>query len=231
MGKEGSGNSEEACKEENTREEERKKIFIVGGGTSVTPILNDPLLKERLEAHDIIGCNKAVEHVNCKYLAIFDHENFINGKYSHSLDTFNGKGGIYAPTTKKTDYIQDGITYVKRNVRASYSFKDGIYVGNNCGTFALSLAIALGYKDIYLLGMDARYNVEQTKSHFHDGYKREVSGGLGESIYAKFATFFEYSGKHIKENLTGVNVYNCSYISLIDIEEKYFKRIDIREVI
>jgi hypothetical protein len=163
-------------------------------------------------------------------MVIHDHGNFINGRFRSILDKFDGSGGIYAPASSNTDNIIDGVKYLKRAATPKHSFKDGVFAGGNCGCFALSIAVAKGFKEIYLIGMDARYNMAENKSHFHDGYKNKISEG-NERVYEAFATFFENSGKALKKTKPKVKVFNVSDISLIDIDEDYFKRISIEDAL
>jgi hypothetical protein len=164
-------------------------------------------------------------------MVIHDHGNFINGRYRDLLDKFDGGGGIYAPASSNTDF-QDakGVTYLKRSATPSYDLNKGVYAGGNCGCLALSLAVAKGFKEIYLIGMDARYNMAEDRSHFHDGYKNKISED-NERVYEAFATFFENSGKALKKTRPDVKVFNVSDISLIDIDEDYFKRITIEDAL
>lgn len=218
-----------------TTEEKAKKqekAFIIGGGTSAKAILDDDALRSLMCEYTVIGCNKSVEHINCDIMVIHDHGNFINRKYQGLLDKFDGGGGIYAPATSNTDFQgAEGVTYVKKSHAPQYSLTNGVFIGGNCGCFALSIAVALGFREIYLIGMDARYNPDMTQSHFHEGYGHEQMTEMGQRVYEAFATLLETNGSGIKKLDPPVQVFNCSYISYMDVEEKYFKRVDVKDVL
>jgi hypothetical protein len=163
-------------------------------------------------------------------MVYYDHSFALHN--SQLVNEFDGAGGVFAPhpSTAARDLKQDRVTYFKKTAKFSFDLSVGLYCGNNCGLTAMSLAVAKGFKEIYLVGMDARFNVKMTKSHFHDDYKRATVPN-GEHVYEAFATFFEFAGRHLKETRPDVTIYNCSKISLIDIDEEYFKRIDIRELL
>jgi hypothetical protein len=210
------------------KEKDKEVAYIIGGGTSVSQLLNNPHLYYALHDNVIFGCNKAVEHFDCDYFVFHDHS--FGRDHQGLLKDFKGQA-IYAPTTNNNNLKYEGVTYVRRNHAAvRFDFTTGIYTGNNCGVTALSIAIALGYKTIYLIGMDCRFDEAMTRTHFHEGYNKRHDE-KSESSYDGFATFFENVGREIVKTRPDVKVYNASYISLIDIEEKYFKRVNIGDVL
>lgn len=230
-GSENSRRSEEEP-EEKAKAKKAEKAFIIGGGTSAKAMLGNADLRSAMCEYTVIGCNKSVEHIDCDIMVIHDHENFINSKYQSLLDKFDGGGGIYAPATSNTNFQDaEGVTYVRRSHALRYSFDSGVFVGGNCGCFALSIAVTLGFKEIYLIGMDARYSVDMTKSHLHEGYGHEQMTEMGERVYEAAATLVETNGAGIKKHNPDVKVFNCSHISTLDVEEKHFKRVDIIDVL
>ncbi len=221
----------ETCGKGNYAEEEtfqakksKEIAFIVGGGTSFREVLDSPYMIGQLSNYITFGCNKVVETVDCDYLVYYDLK--FSKDYAHLVTGFNGRGGVYAPlpSALNRDQVNETAKYFKPINHVGFDINKGLNSGNNCGVTALSVAVALGYKTIYLLGMDARFG--SGESHYHGGYGHNVN----ENVYTSFAHYFEMIGRHIKEN-TDVKVYNCSYISLIDIDEEYFERIDIKDVL
>ncbi len=96
-------------------------------------------------------------------------------------------------------YREDGFGFVWND------FRNGI----NSGYCALQLAILLGYKVIYLLGIDL---VVTNKTHYHGGY--------GESSYRfkqKLDIYWEFFQKGLKElKNTDIRVYSCNPISRLN---------------
>jgi hypothetical protein len=195
--------------------------YIIGGGTSLEEAVNDKALLEKLNSYTLIGCNKAVETFDCKYMVYFDVD--FPKKHTAMLHNFKGKY-IYAPDTTKNVLCPDNTRYFKISGLPRCDLRSGLYIGNNSGVLALSLTVALGYKNIYLLGMDCRFNRRTNKSHFHGGYQDPAN----ENGYNGMATAFDVIGKYIKECHKDVTVYNCSSISLVDKKREYSKYLPLR---
>jgi len=213
------------------RETQKKEeiAFIVAGGSSVREILADKKLHAAIESYDCFGCNRAVEFFNCKYLVIKDLQNFVNGKNASIIDNFTGSGGIYAPLTSAHYEANKPVNRVKVIKEIQFSLENGLYTGGNAGVMALSLAIAKGYKRIALLGVDCCGEGKDLR--FHGGYDHGVNPKNIDSALEVFATMFEAVGEYVTNNMPDVKIWNCSPISLVDIDEKYFERIDVRELL
>jgi uncharacterized Rossmann fold enzyme len=201
----------------------RRSAYIIGGGASLAPLLKDEALKRALSEKITFGCNKAVEHFKCTHMVYHD-PNFN----TDIVKSFKGEGSIYAPLSVKGDdlEINELVTFVKPTCVPVCDLDIGIMTGNNCGLTALSIAVALGFNRIFLLGMDCKFD-KKGRSHFHEGYGKKVNQG----DYEGFAHWFELMGKHLKATRPETKVFNCSYISSIDMREKYFKRMYIGEAI
>lgn len=87
--------------------------------------------------------------------------------------------------------------------------EDGIYSGYTTAFFALQIAIYMGFKEIYFLGLDLG-NTEK-KSHFFG--TRPLQDQDRPDVYAKMCrSFVNISGQL---NEMGVRVYNCSPVSAL----------------
>lgn len=225
MGKELQKHAKAEIKE-NSFEAKKEKIFIIGGGTSVKQVIDDGELYAYIHDYTVMCCNKAVEYFYADYLVYHDLK-FATTDFPHLVNNFEGAGGVYAPlpSSINRDKKTAGVNYIKHSKNICFDLSKGLNTGNNCGVTALALAVALGYKEIYLIGMDGRFNMNNTKTHFHSGYGH----GLSERAYDGFSYFFEKTGEALAKIRPDVNVYNCSGISLIDIKQEYFKRIDLRD--
>lgn len=80
--------------------------------------------------------------------------------------------------------------------------------GNNSAYAALNLAVNLGFKKIYLLGVDMRFD-EHGRSHWHNGYPEHNR----ESTYEKMAPYFSTAAAACA--LLGVRVFNASPLSTL----------------
>ena len=90
----------------------------------------------------------------------------------------------------------------------SNSIRKGLFHGNNSGSGALGLAIALRANPIYLLGIDGKF--EGGRSHYHDGYATRRNP---ESTFESFAVEFNRVGKLIAR--TGFKVVNLNQRSAV----------------
>ena len=89
--------------------------------------------------------------------------------------------------------------------------------GNNSGYCGMQLAIALGYTEIYLLGIDLTTTSGVT--HYHGGYN-EVPTGFTKKLPGYYQTFVQ-GLKEIRTKLPHVSVYSCSPISLLNADIPY----------
>jgi hypothetical protein len=189
----------------------RKSAFIMGGGSSLKPVLSDKKLLSRLNKQVLFGCNKAVDYFDCDYMVFFDPSFY--DEYRKSIDGFSGDGGIFAPTSLMAN--DDRITLINT---IGQPYKNGVYSGINSGTLATSLAINMGFKDIYLLGIDL-ISSKKKKSHFHKDYdwkkKKNDPAALGDLIYDIFAWDYMILGEWVYDNMLDVNLYSCGDISVL----------------
>lgn len=192
-------------------------------------LLNNQSLKGKLEAKYIIGCNRAFEFFRCDTLCVQDNR-FLK-VYEEALNKFEGNGGIIAPDTKDNAKLLSKIKPLRLKGKGS-SYVDH----NNCGALALQVALEAGYNKIFMLGMDCRFSTDMRSSHFHSGYnhlwKHAPLCDKEESIkFSHLIWGFEEIGRQIIKRGLDVKVYNCSYVSWVDIDQKYFPRMSVKECI
>lgn len=169
-----------------------KRVFIVGGGESLKGFDFN-----RLAGEDVIAINLAYQFIKPKILLWMDRSFYENHK--EGIDQLNCIK--YAPDNViATDWTED-----IRAFRTGYQFKGkegftkGIYAGNPASTLSglasISLAFALDYEEVFLLGFDG------SQKHFHNGYEVEK----------------DISHKNIRyRDIRGLKIYNCSLNSKID---------------
>ena len=112
----------------------------------------------------------------------------------------------------------------------SYLFYVGFYSGHLVGLFAITLAIALGFTDIYLLGYDAcEIN---GKTHFYQNFVEvnKTNYGIGKEkvkgiLVYRTGTYNDVGIINKRwfapyQNLEGINIYNVSPESVITVFPK-----------
>ena len=205
-------------------------VYIIGGGPSLRGFDFS-----RLEGHDTIAVNKAIEYVeSATYFVTMDYSFFqkaslsipeINKKVKESYFILNTwysyiqrVNGVYTDTRDNFQYLD--LHKMSAIVKAPYELYDNGFSksvntfahGSNSGYSAIQLAILMGYKNIYLLGFDM--NVDE-HSHFHSGYKQS------QSRFSKNIKHYKNNLIQSLKNLTGVNIFSCSEHSKLNVLLKY----------
>jgi len=209
---------------------EKKEIFVIGGGPSLTNF-NFSKLKDK----DTITVNKSifdvpspnyfisVDYTFLKKIqdrkTLFDsikttkifvadfHFTYLQEKNGQIVDIRNNL--VY----KLNDF--DVIIKAKSAEGIGYTYND-FRTGLNTGYCALQLAIILGYKKIYLLGIDLN---QQQITHYHGGY-----GERYDKFNAKIPNYlnrFKRGLKQIKQDGKGIEVISLSSVSRLNIDIPY----------
>ena len=209
--------------------------FLLGGG----PSLKDFDFK-KLEGKFTIGANKIfkVFHPNIIYCMDRKFYNYMHlsadrklPEDANILNEWLSTPSIKAflsPSTgpKKNEkfFKEPVIEVITRlsNKCISFDLSRGIYPGSNSGFGCLSLAIALGFKKIYLLGYDLKIKGKDT--HFHKGYVNQTPDTQQRHLN-NFKRTFEFFAPKIKE--AGVTVINLTPDSALTC----FDKMNIEEVL
>lgn len=140
-----------------------------------------------------------------------DAKKFFVADLSHpDLVEYNGQ--IIDKKYNLVYYLQDYNRVIKaqRPRGIGYTFED-FCTGRNSGFCALQLAVVLGYKKIYLLGIDLD---KQVTTHYHEGY-----GESKLSFDSKLDTYYEYfliGLKQLMYEKPGIHVISCSKTSRLN---------------
>lgn len=211
---------------------DRSKCFIVGGGPSLIGFNFD-----FLKSVDTIAVNEAIRYLpEAKYFITMDYlywtrfnpmgkfrttcvfvvnefESYIEDHAGYIKDTRNGM--IYDLS------LFNVIIKSQHKLGLGKSF-DGFVHGSNSGFCALQLALLLGYKEIYLLGIDLISNSHG--SHFHNSY---VSDPKFQEKLDKYLVAFDKAFQLLPKLFPDVNVYSCSSISALNQFIPYKKVEDV----
>ena len=149
--------------------------FVIGGGPSLQGF-DWNLIKP----FHTIGTNKSFQTFPAEVNYGMDYTFFDQVQYSCNSNQKNYKlhqdwisyNGIKVFLRQDHTYVfVEGIYYVDSIPEKVICFdlNRGIYATNNSGGGAIMLALALGCKNIGLLGFDLK--MDGNKSHFHEGYE------------------------------------------------------------
>lgn len=211
----------------------KDEVYIIGGGASLRGFDFN-----KLNGKDTIAVNKALFYIpNPTYFISMDYMFVRNNKHrirKKQISKFF-VGAISNPYLKykkgkltdlkcKISYdldMIDVLIFSKYDKGLGFDFNNFRH-GCNSGYCALQLAIILGYKKIYLLGIDLNFT---EKTHFHDGY-----GYLGKTFERKLQFYYLYfrTAIHTLKMHPNIQVYSCSPISLLN---KYLPYKDLKEII
>jgi hypothetical protein len=92
-----------------------------------------------------------------------------------------------------------------------HSFND-FRSGENTGFCALQLAILLGYKRIYLLGIDLSCT---DRTHYHEGYSGQRVSKFRPKL-DQYARYFKTALKSLKKTSPDISVYSCCSTSCLN---------------
>lgn len=196
----------------------QNRVYIVGGGESLIGFDFSVL-----RGKDVIAINKSILDVPfAKYFITMDYS-FVDKKSDATIFD-NNEAKKYFVVALNNDYIKyqdnayvdtrtnyrydlsrfDEIIVSKADSGIGASFEDFVH-GCNSGFSALQLAILLGYKEIYLLGIDMDAD---NNTHYHHRYSENL-----QYFRRRLRFYFPYfvkGLKAIKEKFSEVKVYSCS---------------------
>jgi hypothetical protein len=158
------------------------------------------------------------------------HDKRFQDRFAKHIQGY--RGAVYAPLPCKANGELENVNYTKMSAQPNATISGGLYSHNNCGTYAVALSAALGFKEIYLIGMDCCYSQdEKERTHFHPGYRFAKKKPDWRVTFRHMVWGFWQIGNHIRETMKDVNLYNCSDISLIDVDERYYEQVKLKEVL
>ena len=218
----------------------KDSCFVIAGGSSLKDF-DFSVLKDKTT----FVSNKTIFDVpNANYFITTDYTflNYLkkNSLYDewkqHSADKFFVANCI-------SDVIQNvngQITDVRYNLNYELQDVDNIIIcksaksvgfdfehfnsGYNSGFSSFQLALIMGYKKIYLLGMDLNFKDEDT--HYHGGYGKS-SSRMNQNLIG-YANHFIDVVKKLNKERPDIEVISCSPISVLN---DFIPYKDIKEIL
>ncbi len=197
-------------------------IFIVGGGPSLSGV-DFNLFNGR----DTIAINASICDVPTpKYFITMDNTFFNKINISILINSHAKKIFVANFASNQLKLINNKIIDIKRNVEYKTELCSQIIIsnrlsgfgttlkdfsnGNNSGFCALQYALLLGYKNIYLCGIDLK---TEPQAHYHNKYAK--SPKITQQINS-FSDNFMDSIRNYKELFPNSTIFNCSRISILN---------------
>lgn len=168
-----------------------KNVFILASGPSLAEVDLTPL-KRRI----VIGLNRSsLVFPETHYHCTMDERLFVE----------------YEEVLRKTRYLftLEGRPFgIPLKLLGSQGFSheliDGVYSGYTVSYMALQIAVYMGFKKIFYVGLDLKHQEGQT--HFFG--KDSVSQNHEQTEFPKMIRMLEYGARELVDS--EVRVYNCS---------------------
>ncbi len=224
------------------KEKGKERVFIIANGPSLSSVDILPLVTE-----DVITMNFFIRHKNSnkiipKYHVMADPADFPDaGKNLNKALKINADHFILHSSSKKVIdklNIDNSIFYFDPAFAALNEYSGGMFDFDaslprprSSSQLAIMFALFLGYKKIYLLGVDDDQlsNPKQVNLHFYKQSKDELESETSslsylDRLYGKTKTFEGYNViKRLADNV-GIKIINLNPNSMLDIFE--FSTID-----
>jgi len=207
-----------------------KRCFILCGGPSLENFDFSIIQNE-----NTIGINKSFLDYNTKIVYAMDQRFYDSvslrsrciseDKELHSSWVRYPGIKVFLRTSHKTKF-DPSIYYVNglERVQISLDVSQGIYGGKNSGFGGMMLAISLGCKEIYFLGLDLKVDEKRKRTHHHSGYSHQKIENV-KKVLKDFKREFENIALAIQK--LGISVINLNPDSATDC----FIKKDIREIL
>jgi len=198
------------------KEENSKRVFVIGGGHSLsdfdfTKLANEDTIVTNKSILDVPFPNYfiTIDYTFLKKIGADCFKQINTTKLfvaNFGCSTLKEKNGQIVDTKFNLKYHLDSFDKVIKSYRSDgigFSFDD-FRNGTNSGYCALQLAVILGYKEIYLLGMDLNTT---NKTHYHGGY------GQSHKVFnEKLEKYFQLFKVGLLElqSCSDVEVFSCS---------------------
>ena len=177
-----------------------KRLFILASGPSIND-LDLSLLRHRL----VMGLNRSfLAWPDSYYHCVFDHRLFE--EFEQEL-----KRVRYLITL--TDRPWGVPLYLLGAEGFSWNLEEGIYSGYTISYFALQVAVHLGFKEIFYLGLDLTHLARET--HFFG--KDYRSRNHEQTEFPRMRQSFERIAPELADR--GIEVRNCSPVSTLECFE------------
>ncbi len=131
---------------------------------------------------------------------------------------FIGDGNAYGDDTRENTYIIHVAGFGHGNILPPFSadVAQKVYGAGTVVYACIQIAVYLGFREIYLLGVDCNYIVGSASNHFYtEGRPDMIERDMGQMILA-FQAARHYAGRH------GIKIYNATRGGKLEV----FERVD-----
>ncbi len=203
-----------------------ERCFIVATGPSLKYINLDLLKNEHTFGVNALCLNFPKMGFETEYFVISDYKAFaklhkVVEKYS--LEFFvccevpESECYYSILTRRDNNYIIDYNKHIFYN-----DIKKGVGNGNTVVLQAIQIAAFMGFREIYLLGVDCNYNLPDNEKYFIDhGIRNKYFKENGYAMIEDFKRIKQY------EDAWKIKIYNASVGGMLDV----FPRVDLEKIL
>jgi hypothetical protein len=214
-----------------------ERCFIIGSGNSISSGLSHGLW-DKLSKEVTFGINDSIKFFNSTSLVFGDWEYYAQRKsylINHPLVIGRFCCQIGHPEFECPKYNDLILLQGSNKYHGKESFQKGIYSGILTGGFTLTLAIQLGFTEIFILGFDCteingktHWYQDIPKAGEYKGWDSKPRTGVGKDEQGRFKTgVYNNSLESIhqlwepfKQELNNIKIWNVSPGSLINTFSK-----------
>ena len=212
-----------------------QKCFIIGTGPSIN--LEDI---DKLRKFSTFGVNTLYKYFektgwNTSYYCIIDPNTYSNIKsdlYNNHVENIFFSVNRIRKTNSSSNYVPF-LLNCESFYRVRYKgkqpicrFSDEVFDGASVVYAALQIAVYMGFKDIYLLGVDCNYTLPKEALHGGDlSYSKDYNYNWTKQTGLTMIEGFKVAKKYADEH--GINIYNATRGGMLEV----FPRVNLDDVV
>jgi hypothetical protein len=184
-------------------------LIIIGGGVSIKKEIENGLW-QRLQNQFTLGLNYSFKYFDSTFQTYVD-DTFLKDEYNNLISL-----PLLVGTKSKLLKESENIITLDSSSKYDSTLKTGVYKKMLCGLFALSVAVYLKPKNIFLLGFDncsITNNIINKRIETHFYQNNLVHRGTGKVGYYSYENRADIDFKPFEKQK---NIYNISLNSKIN---------------
>ena len=205
-----------------------ERCFLIGNGPSLT---NDDLNKIADYKIPSFGCNKIylifpnIRWRPTYYVVVDDNVYRSSAQYVDKYRFTAFVRDFFGTVIEKSDRINLFRSLDERYESGYPNFSTdltkGLYGGRTVMYAMLQIAVYMGFKEIYLLGVDFSWGENGTGTHFYESHKDDMA--VRDSVGYKKEVQHAYISAKNYADVHGIKIYNVTRGGDLDV----FERLDI----
>lgn len=206
-----------------------ERCFLIGNGPSLTEKDLDKIYEHKVKS---IGCNKIYkifektkwrpEYCIISDSIVIEEE---KSKFSNECKYFMRKVANLEPVDINVElYYANYENFYPQYPSFSDDITKGVYTGRTVMYDTLQIAMYMGFKEIYLLGVDFSWGEDGRDTHFCNDYGND--GLIKDAMHYKDELRHAYISAKNYADSHGIKIYNATRGGYLDV----FERVDFDKI-